>query len=223
MFGRLPLKSKFLLSQTPDWPWQPAEFHEKQWHANKHSSLWSTGKRNVKPCPLLSLSISVQAPLDTQELLGLAFVGHLSLLLSSTSLLQSGSLKWEITLRITSVWNMSLSNNGKWCCSGSVRRVHNTTPSWSLVVSPKGQRESRGTQRRVTGLSSVTKHLFSAIACKEQRSSVAPQTQRQLQSGSAGAAVMELRRSDSCCVREIVTGNKKFYSSVVLKWNKNIQ
>lgn len=137
-------------------------------------------KRNVKPCPPLSLSISVQVPLDTQELVGLAFVGHLSLLLSSNSLLQNGSLKWEIALWITSVWNMSLSNNGKWCCYASVRRVHNTTPSLSVVISPKGQRESRGTQHRVTGLSSVTKHLFSAITCKEQRSGAALQTQRLL-------------------------------------------
>lgn len=60
-------------------------------------------KRRAKPGPLLSLSISDQAPLDTQEPLGLAFVGHLSLLLSSTSLLQNGSLEWEITLRITPV------------------------------------------------------------------------------------------------------------------------
>lgn len=191
-----------MLSQTPRWPWQPAKFHEKQWHASKHSSLWSMEKRNVKPCPLLSLSISVQVPLDTQELLGLAFVGHLSLLLSSTSLLQNGSLKWEITLRITSGWNMSLSNNGKWCCYASVRTVHNTTPSLSVVVSPEGQRESRGTQRSVTGLSSVTKHLFSAITCKEQRSSIALQTRRQLQSGSTDTAVMELRRSESCCARQ---------------------
>lgn len=51
-------------------------------------------KKDLEACPLLSLSISVQVPLDTQELLDMAFVGHSSLSLPLTSVLKDSSLEW---------------------------------------------------------------------------------------------------------------------------------
>lgn len=51
-------------------------------------------KKNLEACPLLSVPISVQVPLETQELLDMAFVEHLSLSLPSTSVLKDSSLKW---------------------------------------------------------------------------------------------------------------------------------
>lgn len=36
-------------------------------------------KKDLEACPLLSVSISVQVPLETQEMLDMAFVGHSSL------------------------------------------------------------------------------------------------------------------------------------------------
>lgn len=56
------------------------------------SEVWK--KKDLEACPLLSVSISVQVPLETQELLDMAFVGHSSLSLPSTSLLLDSSLKW---------------------------------------------------------------------------------------------------------------------------------
>lgn len=68
----------------------------QQAHQLQHDSLsevWRK-KKDLEACPLLSLSISVQVPLDTQELLDMAFVGHSSLSLPSTSVLKDSSLKW---------------------------------------------------------------------------------------------------------------------------------
>lgn len=78
------------------------------------STFWSAEKKNLEACPLLSVPISVWVPLETQEQLNMAFVGHLSLSLPSTSVLKDSSLKSHITVWITSAWNMSLWQNGKW-------------------------------------------------------------------------------------------------------------
>lgn len=56
------------------------------------SEVWK--KKNLEACPLLSVPISVQVPLETQELLDMAFVEHLSLSLPSTSVLKDSSIKW---------------------------------------------------------------------------------------------------------------------------------
>lgn len=58
------------------------------------SEVWREKKKNLEACPLLSVPISVQVPLETQELLDMAFVGHSSLSLPSTSVLKDSSLKW---------------------------------------------------------------------------------------------------------------------------------
>lgn len=62
----------------------------------QHDSLFEVWreKKDLEACPLLSLSISVQVPLDTQELLDMAFVGHSSLSLPLTSVLKDSSLEW---------------------------------------------------------------------------------------------------------------------------------
>lgn len=60
----------------------------------QHDSLSEVPEKNLEACPLLSVPISVQVPLETQELLDMAFVGHLSLSLPSTPVLKDSSLKW---------------------------------------------------------------------------------------------------------------------------------
>ena len=60
----------------------------------QHDSLSEVWEKNLEACPLLNVPISVQVPLETQELLDMAFVGHSSLSLPSTSVLKDSSLKW---------------------------------------------------------------------------------------------------------------------------------
>lgn len=60
----------------------------------QHDILSEVWKKENLACPLLSVPISAQVPLETQELLDVAFVGHSSLSLPSTSVLKDSSLKW---------------------------------------------------------------------------------------------------------------------------------
>lgn len=60
----------------------------------QHDSLSEVWEKNLEACPLLSMPISVQVPLETQKLLDMAFVGHSSLSLPLTSVLKDSSLKW---------------------------------------------------------------------------------------------------------------------------------
>lgn len=62
----------------------------------QHDSLSEVWKKKIlKPVPCWAcVPISVQVPLETQELLDMAFVEHLSLSLPSTSVLKDSSLKW---------------------------------------------------------------------------------------------------------------------------------
>lgn len=165
------------------------------WHTNKRSSCnafseVSGGKKNIfEACPLLSLPISVQVPLETQELLDVPFVRHSSLTLPSTSVLKDSSLKWQTTVWTTSVWNMSLSHNGRWtqeprlpcqCSNGQHGTTQHNVVLKPHLFSQKGQCGSGGAQLRVTGSCSITKHLFSAITCKDGESGVPLQTQRRL-------------------------------------------
>ena len=93
-----------LSSQTIHRPWGPRIpsllCWYTHWHTNKLFNVivfLKYGKKNKKDleaCPLLSVPISVQVPLETQELLDVAFVGHSSLSLPSTSVLKDSSLKW---------------------------------------------------------------------------------------------------------------------------------